>query len=494
MSPYQHGEVFVTDDGAETDLDLGHYERFTGVPAGRADSVTAGRVLLDVLSAERRGDFLGGTVQVVPHVTGAIKTAMRDGIDADDAPDFTIVEIGGTVGDIEGQPFLEAARQLLLELGHERVAFLHLTYLPWIAAAGELKTKPTQHSVRDLRAAGIAPDVLLLRAEREIPEEHAAKIAMFCNVARDRVVNGPDVPNIYAAPERYHAAGLDGAILSKFGIKAREPDLRRWNEYVRRTEQPEWSVRIAVVGKYVKLRDAYKSLAEALAHAGVANAAAVEIDWIEGEDMETADVSARLSEADGIIVPGGFGSRGVEGKIAAISYARDREVPFLGICLGMQLAAIEAARRAGLPEPGSTEFGRCLSPVVSRMEEWSLADGTKETRSADAAIGGTLRLGSHPAILVPHSRSAIAYGTTAIAERHRHRYEVDPSYAPVLASDGLIVTGNSPDGKLPEIMERPSHPWFVAVQFHPELKSGPLAPHPLFVGLVAAAIRKSRLV
>ncbi len=493
MSPYQHGEVYVTDDGAETDLDLGHYERFTGVPARRSDNVTSGRIYQEIIRKERRGDYLGGTVQVIPHVTNAIKEFIT--ADLEDV-DFCLCEIGGTVGDIESLPFLEAIRQLGLELGRAHAAFVHLTLVPYIRAAGELKTKPTQHSVKELRSIGIAPDVLVCRTEHPLPEGERKKIALFCNVAESRVIEARDVDFIYEVPIAYHRAGLDSAVLSAMGVKTEgEPDLVRWHTIVERLRRPEGVVRIAVVGKYTGLKDAYKSLSEALVHGGIANGVKVEVEWIESEIFEQPDAIYRLEEVHGILVPGGFGSRGVEGKIAAARFAREHGIPFFGICLGMQMAVVEAARHlAGLEGAGSSEFGRPAHPVVGLLTEWITESGEKERREAGGDLGGTMRLGAYPAVLKAGSRVARIYGTTTISERHRHRYEVNLAYREMLEKAGLIFSGMSPDGRLPEIVELEGHPWFIGVQFHPELKSKPFDPHPLFASFIKAALTQSRLV
>ncbi len=493
MSPYQHGEVYVTDDGAETDLDLGHYERFTGVPARRSDNVTSGRIYQEIIRKERRGDYLGGTVQVIPHVTNAIKEFIT--ADLKDV-DFCLCEIGGTVGDIESLPFLEAIRQLGLELGRAHAAFVHLTLVPYIRAAGELKTKPTQHSVKELRSIGIAPDVLVCRTEHPLPEGERKKIALFCNVAESRVIEARDVDFIYEVPIAYHKAGLDSAVLSAMGVASEgEPDLVRWHTIVDRLRRPEGVVRIAVVGKYTGLKDAYKSLSEALVHGGIANGVKVEVEWIESEIFEQPDAIYRLEEVHGILVPGGFGSRGVEGKIAAARFAREHGIPFFGICLGMQMAVVEAARNlAGLEGAGSSEFGRPEHPVVGLLTEWTTSTGEKERRKAGDDLGGTMRLGAYPAVLKPGSRVARIYGTTTISERHRHRYEVNLTYREVLEKAGLTFSGLSPDGRLPEIVELEGHPWFIGVQFHPELKSKPFDPHPLFASFIKAALTQSRLV
>jgi CTP synthase len=493
MSPTQHGEVFVTDDGAETDLDLGHYERFTGVSARRTDNITTGRIYSDIITKERRGDYLGATVQVIPHVTDEIKTFI--GSDLGDA-DFLLCEIGGTVGDIEGLPFIEALRQLHNELGREQSCFVHVTLVPYIAAAGELKTKPTQHSVRELTGLGIQPDILLCRCEKPLPETERAKIAQFCNVRKSAVIPALDATSIYSVPLQYHAEGLDNEVLRHFGLAAPEPDLARWIDVVERFHNPEGEVTIGVVGKYVGLPDAYKSLNEALIHGGFANKVKVQIRWIDAELFEQADpeIAAHLEPMHGILVPGGFGERGTEGKIASVRFARERRVPFFGICLGMQMACIEAARNtAGIAGAGSTEFGATSEPVVGIITEWMTPEGL-ETRAEGGDLGGTMRLGAYEARLDGNSHVAAIYGTTTISERHRHRYEVNAAYRDRLESGGLVFSGMSPDGLLPEIVERPDHPWFVGVQFHPELKSRPLDPHPLFRDFIAAAVKHARLV
>ncbi len=494
MSPYQHGEVFVTDDGAETDLDLGHYERFTGVSATRGDNITTGQIYKTIIEKERRGDYLGATVQVIPHVTNEIKAFVL--ADAGDA-DFVLVEIGGTVGDIEGLPFFEAIRQLGQTLPRGHVVFVHLTLLPFIKTAGEMKTKPTQHSVRELRAIGIQPDVLLCRCQQPIPPDEKRKIALFCNVRESAVVQAIDATSIYAVPLDYHREGLDTEILAAFGVHdAPAPDLSRWNDIAHRVTHPDGEVLIAVVGKYTVLKDAYKSLIEALHHGGLANNVRVEFDWIEGEAFEADpdDVAARLDGVHGILVPGAFGERGSEGMIRAVRFARERRVPYFGICFGMQMAVIEAARNvAGIEGAGSTEFGPAEAPVVGLMTEWVRGNAV-ETRREGHDLGGSMRLGAYEAVLEPHSRVSEIYGQTAISERHRHRYEVNIGYRDTLNDAGLNFTGLSPDGVLPEIVERGDHPWFVGVQFHPELKSRPFAPHPLFASFIAAAMEQSRLV
>ncbi len=492
MSPFQHGEVYVTDDGAETDLDLGHYERFTGVSARKSDNVTSGRIYSQVIEKERKGGYLGRTVQVIPHVTDMIKEFVLADIDG---LDFLLVEIGGTVGDIEGLPFFEAIRQLHNDLGRGQTAFIHLTLVPFIEAAGELKTKPTQHSVKELRAIGIQPDILLCRTSHPLPDDDRRKIGLFCNLSAERVIPAMDLDTIYRVPLAYHDVGLDTQLLKVFGIdNAPPPDLSRWQNVVERVKNPEGEVRIAVVGKYMQVKDSYKSLSEALTHGGLANNVKVHLEWIDSEVFERDDAASFLEHVDGILVPGGFGERGTEGKIGAVKFARERKVPFFGICYGLHMAVIEAARDlAGLEGAGTTEIGHPKHPVIGLMTEWTKGN-EKETRAADGDMGGTMRLGAYPATLKPGSRVADVYGTTEISERHRHRYEVNTNYAQQLAKHGLEVSGWSPDGKLPEIMEIPDHPWFIGVQFHPELKSRPLEPHPLFTSFIQAAMNKSRLV
>ena len=497
MSPFEHGEVFVTDDGAETDLDLGHYERFTGVPARISDSVSSGRIYSNVLERERRGDYLGKTIQVVPHVTNEIKDFLKIG---DDEVDFMLCEIGGTVGDIEGLPFFEAIRQF----GHDRPAgqclFMHLTLLPYLAASGELKTKPTQHSVKELQSIGIAPDILVCRSEHPIPEKEREKIALFCNVRKEHVVAAYDLKSIYEAPLAYHREGLDQAVLDAFHISpAPRPDLTVWKDVVDRIQHTDGTVNIAIVGKYVQLEDAYKSIREALTHGGMANRVHVNVQWVDAEIFESEDPAAHLDGFHAILVPGGFGERGTEGKIKAAEFARTRKIPYLGICLGMQMAVIEAARNvAGVSTAGSEEFdheagGRRFEPVVYHLKEW-VQGNEKVQRKPDDDKGGTMRLGAYDAVLKEGSRVARIYGTTSIDERHRHRYEVDTRYRDKLEACGLTFSGMSPDGRLPEIVEWSDHPWFIGVQFHPELKSKPFAPHPLFSDFVRAAIETSRLV
>jgi CTP synthase len=492
MSPYQHGEVYVTDDGAETDLDLGHYERFTGRSCNRDDNITTGRIYQDIITKERRGDYLGGTVQVIPHVTDAIKEFVLSG---NEGYDFVLVEIGGTVGDIEGLPFFEAIRQLGNELPRACAVYIHLTLLPFIPSAGELKTKPTQHSVKELRSIGIQPNILLCRADRPIPDNERRKIALFCNVRPSAVIQALDVKSIYDVPVAYHREGLDTEVLEAFGIKdAKQPDLARWRLISDRIWNPEGEVNIAVVGKYTGLLDAYKSLNEALVHGGIANKVRVNLDWIESEIFESEDPAPHLEGVHGILVPGGFGERGSEGKIRAATFARSRNVPYLGICFGMQMAVIEATRNlVGVRKASSTEFGPTPEPVIGLMTEW-MKGNELELRRKGGDLGGTMRLGAYEALLAKDSRVAAIYGTTRISERHRHRYEVNMKYRDQLEAAGLRFTGLSPDGLLPEIVEIPDHVWFIGVQFHPELKSKPFAPHPLFASFIHAAMEQSRLV
>ena len=492
MNPYQHGEVFVTDDGAETDLDLGHYERFTGVPARRSDTVTSGRVYSDVLTRERRGDYLGGTVQVIPHVTDVIKEYIR--ADTDHA-DFVLCEVGGTVGDIEGLPFLEAMRQMVQELPPHHSILIHHTLVPYLKASGELKTKPTQHSVKELRSIGLQPDILVCRCEREIPEGERSKIALFCNVRESAVIPALDVDTIYQVPVSYHEAGLDREVLKAFAMDDEHaPDLESWRQVVKGIRSPEDEVTIAVVGKYTGLADAYKSLNEALAHGGIANRVRVSLRWIDSEVFEREDVVSHLDSVDGILVPGGFGSRGTRGKIAAVSFAREHRIPYFGICFGMQMAVIEVSRNmAGIEGASSTEFGPAQDPVIGLLTEWT--DGNRvETRTGDGDLGGTMRLGAFDCAIAKGTRVADIYRKDLISERHRHRYEVNINYRFILEQHGLVFSGLSPDGQLPEIVELGDHPWFVGVQFHPELKSRPFDPHPLFASFIEAAVTQSRLV
>ena len=494
MSPYQHGVVFVTDDGAETDLDLGHYERFTGVSATQGDNITTGRIYQEIITKERRGDYLGATVQVIPHVTNAIKEFV---LSDNGGADFVLCEIGGTVGDIEGLPFFEAIRQLGQELDPGQAAFVHLTLLPYIPSAGEMKTKPTQHSVKELRSIGIQPNIILCRCDRPIPEDEKKKIALFCNVRESAVIEARDLQTIYEAPMAYHLAGLDTELLKHFGVTvAPQPDMGKWETIVQRLKSPDGEVTIGVVGKYTELKDAYKSLIEALHHGGVANNVKVNIRWIESERFEEKGDAWHedLYGVHGVLVPGGFGERGSEGKIAAVTFAREHKAPFFGICFGMQMACIEAARnQAGLKGASSTEFGAAKHPIVGLMTEW-LKGNELEKRAQEGDLGGTMRLGAYKATLDPESKVAQIYGDTQISERHRHRFEVNTKYRDKLEATGLIFSGMSPDGLLPEIVERRDHPWFIGVQYHPELKSRPFEPHPLFASFIAAAVEESRLV
>jgi CTP synthase len=491
MSPYQHGEVFVTDDGAETDLDLGHYERFTGTACKQSDNVTTGRIYSDVIARERRGDYLGATIQVIPHVTDAIREFVTSDLTDED---FVLVEIGGTVGDIEGLPFLEAIRQLGNVLGRERSMYIHLTLLPYIPTAGELKTKPTQHSVKELLTVGIKADLLLCRADRPLPEGERKKISLFCNVREEAVIPALDVNSIYQVPISYHEEGLDHEVCRHFGLETPEPNLERWAEIVERATRPEGEVTIAVVGKYTGLLDAYKSLAEALSHGGIANNVKVNMNWIESEIFDSEDPIPHLEGVHGILVPGGFGERGSKGKIAASGFARERGVPYFGICFGMQMAVIEAARNmAGIKGAGSTEFGPTPEPLIGLMTEW-MHGNDLEKRQGDGDLGGTMRLGAYACTLGENSRVREIYGKEAISERHRHRYEVNTRYREQLEQAGLRFSGMSPDGLLSEIVEIPDHPWYIGVQFHPELKSKPFDPHPLFTSFIQAAVEQSRLV
>lgn len=490
MSPFQHGEVYVTDDGTETDLDLGHYERFTGVSARASDCTTTGKIYSTVLAKERRGDYLGATIQVVPHIIDEIKAFITSDLTNED---FVICEIGGTVGDIEGLPFLEAIRQLSNDLGRKNTLFVHLTLVPYIAAAGELKTKPTQHSVKELLGFGIQPDILLCRSDRSIPEDAKHKLGLFCNVHPERVIEAQDIDTIYQVPARYHEEGLDLQVCKYFGLKVEDDiDLSRWHKVVDRIRHPDGQINIAIVGKYVSLLDAYKSLSEALIHGGIANNVRVNVTWLDAES--TADFEDELVGMHGVLVPGGFGERGIEGKLKAIRIAREKKIPYLGICFGMQLAVIEAARNLlGIKGASSTEFGPTTAPVIGLMTEWM--DGeTLQQRSHEGNLGGTMRLGSYRCKLKEGSLVHKIYGNSTIHERHRHRFEVNMTYLNQLERAGLHFTGLSPDGQLPEIVELKDHPWFVGVQFHPELKSRPFDPHPLFVSFVAAAIHQERLI
>ena len=492
MSPYQHGEVYVTDDGAETDLDLGHYERFTGVSAHQSDNITTGRIYSEIIERERRGDYLGATVQVIPHVTDAIKNFVLS--DAGDV-DFVLCEIGGTVGDIEGLPFFEAIRQLGQELGRDNAIFIHVTLLPFIKAAGEMKTKPTQHSVKELRSIGIQPDILLCRCEIPIDPSDKRKIALFCNVPESAVIEGRDAASLYDVPLEYHGQGLDKVVLERFRMEdAPDPDLTIWNGISEAVNKPDGEVTIAVVGKYTVLVDAYKSLLEALNHGGIANRVKVKVKWLDASQFEDEDNLTELEDVHAILVPGGFGERGAEGKIAAAKFARERKIPYFGICFGMQMAVIEAARHlAGLEGASSSEFGEPKVPLVGLLTEW-VKDNETVRRYEGGDLGGTMRLGAFPAALKEGSKVREIYGQAAIHERHRHRYEVNIAYKEQLEKAGLVFSGLSPDGVLPEIVEYADHPWFIGVQYHPEYKSRPFDPHPLFASFVAAAKEHSRLV
>jgi CTP synthase len=492
MSPFQHGEVYVTDDGAETDLDLGHYERFTGRPATKDDNITAGRIYTNVLQRERRGDYLGATIQVIPHITDEIKNFIRT---KEGSADFVLCEIGGTVGDIESLPFLEAIRQFGNEVGEARALFIHCTLLPYISTSGELKTKPTQHSVKELMSHGIRPRILLCRADRPIEESELKKIALFCNIEEKKVIPALDASSIYEVPLTYHAEGLDEQVLDCFGMKdAKKPQFKVWQDIVHRIKEPEGEVKIAVVGKYTNLADSYKSLNEALTHGGIANNVKVHLNFIESTVFEEQNPADHLHGVHGILVPGGFGERGAEGKIRAAQFAREREVPYFGICFGMQLAVIEAARNLlGLEGASSTEFGPCKESVVGMMTEW-VKGNQKEERKANGDMGGSMRLGAYPAILGKGTKAAEIYESLEISERHRHRYEINIKYKDRLEQHGLRFSGMSPDGVLPEIVEYAEHPWFIGVQFHPELKSKPFDPHPLFVSFIRAAVQQERLV
>jgi CTP synthase len=490
MNPFQHGEVFVTDDGAETDLDLGHYERYTHAKLGQRHNYTSGRIYYSVITKERRGDYLGGTVQVIPHITDEIKQAI---LQLNSEADIAIIEIGGTVGDIEGLPFLEAIRQLRSDLGIENTLYVHLTYVPYIQTAGELKTKPTQHGVKELLSIGIQPDILLCRTQIDLSQDIKSKISLFCNVEEDRVIAAKDVKCIYEVPIRFHEQGLDERIIESLNMWTRAPVLTQWEDLIAKIKEPQHKVRIAMVGKYVNLRESYKSLNEALFHGGVANRSEVEIDFVNSEEARGDDLPKRLSEADGILVPGGFGSRGIPGKLKAITYARENKVPFFGICLGMQLAVIEFARNvAGLPLADSTEFTPATpDPVIFLMKEWYDYRTNKiQKRDEDTDKGGTMRLGAYPCQLARDSKAYAAYGVKQVSERHRHRYEFNNSYRKVLEDAGIRFTGLSPNGELVEIMEIPQHPWYLACQFHPEFKSRPLDPHPLFAAFIHAALAR----
>lgn len=491
LSPFQHGEVFVTDDGAETDLDLGHYERFTHIRTSQANNFTTGKIYYNVITKERRGDYLGETVQVVPHITDEIKQAIKS---ASGNKDIVIVEIGGTIGDIESLPFLEAIRQMRYDAGRENVLYVHLTLVPFIESAGELKTKPTQHSVKELRAIGIQPDILLCRTGRPLPPEAKKKIALHCNLDIDSVISAEDAETIYEVPLGFSKEGLDLLLVKKLTLPSHETDLSPWKDIVRKIKKPLNEVSIAIVGKYVGLKDSYKSLTEALIHGGIANDARVNLQWVDSEEIEAGTPDQLLSEVDGILVPGGFGYRGIEGKIEAVRYAREKKIPFFGICLGMQCAVIEFARNVCDLNANSSEFDRdTADPVIYLMEKWfDFRKGKLEERTAGSDKGGTMRLGAYPCILEPDTKAFLAYNTAELSERHRHRYEFNNAYKEILTEQGLIISGTSPDKELVEIIEIKDHPWFLGCQFHPEFKSRPLEPHPLFSAFIGAALKEKR--
>ena len=491
MSPYQHGEVFVTDDGAETDLDLGHYERFTGIPTRRNDNITSGKIYSNVLLKERKGDYLGNTVQIIPHVTNEIKEFILNNTKNDDV---VLCEIGGTVGDIEGLPFLEAIRQLRNDLGKENTLFIHLTLVPYLESSREFKTKPTQHSVKEVLGLGIQPDILLCRCEKTLPEESRRKIALFCNVNYNSVIPAENVNNIYKVPRNLHKYGLDKEVCNFFNLKTKKPDLKKWELIEKRISSPEGEVTIGLVGKYNTLEDSYKSLVEALIHGSISNNVKLNIEWLDSEIFEKKIKIDTLNRINGILIPGGFGIRGIQGKINAANYARLNNVPYFGICLGMQIAVIEVARNLlGLKKADSTEFAKTKDPVIGIMTEWVKKNKTVKT-SANGNMGGTMRLGAYECLLKKKSKIFDIYKRSKISERHRHRYEVNLNYLKKLEKCGLKFSGISPDGSLPEILELENHPWFIGVQFHPELKSKPFDPHPLFVSFIKAAVKRSRLV
>ena len=490
MNPFQHGEVFVTDDGAETDLDIGHYERFTGIPATKSDNITTGAIYSDIIKKERRGDYLGGTVQVVPHVTDRIKKFISHNVKNED---FIICEIGGTVGDIESLPFLEAIRQFSNEAGKNNSLFIHLTLVPYLKASGELKTKPTQHSVKELRSIGIQPDIIICRSEREIPKTERKKISLFCNVPIDNVIETVDVKTIYEAPISFHKENLDERVLSFFNIKnKKKPDLSKWKNITSKVLNPKKDVNIGIIGKYINLKDAYKSLDEALIHGGISNNVRVRLERIDSEHLDPKKIKPLLNNISGVLIPGGFGKRGTEGKIAAIKYARLNNIPFFGICFGMQMAVIEAARNMlNIKNASSSEFGNNCTPVVGLIEEWQ--KGKKIFKGSEKDLGGTMRLGLYDAIIKNNSLISKIYSEKRIKERHRHRYEVNIKYKKDFEKKGLIFSALSPDGTLPEIIELDNHPWFVGVQFHPEFKSRPFTPHPLFSSFIKAANLRRRI-
>ncbi|MEE9524034.1 MAG: CTP synthase [Thermodesulfovibrionales bacterium] len=491
LSPFQHGEVFVTDDGAETDLDLGHYERFTTTRMTQANNCTTGRIYYNVITKERQGDYLGETVQVIPHITDEIKKAIKS---VSDDKDVVIVEIGGTIGDIESLPFLEAIRQMRYDVGRENVLYAHLTLVPYIATSGEIKTKPTQHSVRELRAIGIQPDVLLCRCDRPLSDDIKKKIAIHTNLDIEAVIAAIDVETLYEVPLALHDEGLDQLIVDQFGIETPAPDLNIWKDIVRKVKEPKNEVTIAIVGKYIGLKDSYKSLIEALLHGGIANDAKVRLEWTDSEEIEVHGPDKILSEVDGILVPGGFGYRGIEGKIEAIRYAREKKIPYFGICLGMQCAVIEFARNACGLNANSSEFDiNTKDPVIYLMEKWyDFRKGKVEERSEQSHMGGTMRLGAYPCIIEKNTNASEAYGLKEISERHRHRYEFNNAYRGVLTRNGIKITGVSPDGELVEIVEVEDHPWFLGCQFHPEFKSRPTDPHPLFSSFIEASLKEKR--
>ncbi|MFH1148143.1 MAG: CTP synthase [Pseudomonadota bacterium] len=493
MNPFQHGEVFVTDDGAETDLDLGHYERYTHAKLGKDNNYTTGRIYFSVINKERRGDYLGGTVQVIPHITDEIKQAILGGADG---VDVAIIEIGGTVGDIEGLPFLEAIRQFKNDVGKENVLYIHLTFVPYVKAAGEVKTKPTQHSVKELREIGIQPDILLCRTEQYLTKDLKAKIALFCNVEEDAVITAKDVESIYEVPSVFHRERLDDKIIEKLNIWTGAPHLEAWEDLVYRLKNPQGEVRIAIVGKYVNLKESYKSLNEALVHGGLANNAHVELLYVRSDEGDRDSLIAGLSGVDGILVPGGFGTRGIEGKIEAIKYARENKIPFFGICLGMQMAVIGFARNvAGLEGAHSTEFDLDTPyPVIYLMKEWyDFRTQQVQIRDENTNKGGSMRLGAYPCHLIDGTLAHSIYQTKEIFERHRHRYEFNNLYRETLEKNGLTISGLSPDGELVEIVEIANHPWFLACQFHPEFKSKPMSPHPIFSSFVKAALEQKQI-
>ncbi len=491
LSPFQHGEVFVSDDGAEADLDLGHYERFTHIRTSQKNNFTTGRIYYNVITKERRGDYLGDTVQVVPHITDEIKLAIKS---VGDGNDVVIVEIGGTVGDIESLPFLEAIRQMRYDVGKENCLYVHLTLVPYIKTSGELKTKPTQHSVKELRAIGIQPDILLCRTDRLIPPEAKKKIAIHCNLETDAVINAIDVDTIYEVPLALNAEGIEQLIVKKLNMVQKEIDLAQWKDIVRKVKEPKHEVTIAIVGKYVGLKDSYKSLTEALIHGGIANDCKVDLLWVDSEEIEVHGPEKYLADVDGVLVPGGFGYRGIEGKIESVRYAREKKIPFFGICLGMQCAVIEFARNVCELKANSSEFDlNTQAPVIYLMEKWfDFRKGRVEERTESSHKGGTMRLGAYPCVIEQNTNASASYKQKEISERHRHRYEFNNAYKGVLTRMGMKISGTSPDGELVEIVEIEDHPWFLGCQFHPEFKSRPTAPHPLFSAFIEASLRGKR--